>query len=230
MADGRARRRETPGGTLDRLSAIGIVPVVEIEDPAGAVELADALAAGGIGAAEIAFRTPAAADAIRAIAHARRDFLVGAGTVLTPETVDAACDAGATFLVSPGFGGRVAEAASRRDAPYIPGGSTATEIQRCLESGHPLVKFFPAEPLGGIATLRALAAPFRSYGVRFMPTGGVSPANAPAYLAQPWVACVGGSWLASRAALAARDFAAVRQLAAEAAAIVASAREGAGGS
>ncbi|HEY8703239.1 MAG TPA: bifunctional 4-hydroxy-2-oxoglutarate aldolase/2-dehydro-3-deoxy-phosphogluconate aldolase [Gaiellaceae bacterium] len=220
MADREAERSEV----LERLSGIGVVPVVEIEDAAAAVELADALASGGVGAAEITFRTAAAADAIRAIAEARPDFLVGAGTVLTAEAIELAHDAGASFAVSPGFGERVAEAASRHGIPYIPGGSTATEIQHCLGAGYPLVKFFPAEALGGVAMLTALAAPFQSYGVRFMPTGGIRVANAAAYLAKPWVACVGGTWLATRTALAERDFAAVRELAAEAAALVASAR------
>jgi 2-dehydro-3-deoxyphosphogluconate aldolase/(4S)-4-hydroxy-2-oxoglutarate aldolase len=211
-------------GALERLAEIGFVPVVEIADAGAAVELADALAAGGIGATEITFRTDAAADAIRAIARARPDFLVGAGTLVAADAVEVAHDAGASFAVSPGFGERVAEAASHCGLPYVPGGATATEIQRCLEHGYELVKFFPAEALGGVETLAALAAPFRSYGVRFMPTGGVSAANAAAYLSEPSVACVGGSWVATRELLAECDFLEVEQRAGEVAALVASTR------
>lgn len=143
--------------SLEELERLGVVPVVELDDAEAAVELADALAAGGITAAEITFRTAAAANAIRAIARARPDFLVGAGTLVRPDVVEAVVEAGAQFTVSPGFSRQVGEAAARHGLPYIPGVANATDIQLCLEAGHSLVKLFPVEALGGLRLLRALA-------------------------------------------------------------------------
>jgi 2-dehydro-3-deoxyphosphogluconate aldolase / (4S)-4-hydroxy-2-oxoglutarate aldolase len=205
----------------EELERVAVIPVVELEDAENAVDLADALAAGGIGAAEITFRTAVAARAISAIARARPGFLVGAGTLLRPE-------AGARFVVSPGFGREVHASAARHGLPYIPGVATPTDIALCLELGHALVKLFPIEPLGGLPLLRALAAPFAPNGVRFMPTGGISPTNLAGYLAEPSVACVGGSWIATRAVIAGRDYATVERLAREAAQQVALARSRSG--
>lgn len=212
--------------SLEQLERLGVVPVVELDDAEAAVELADALAAGGITAAEITFRTAAAAAAIRAIAQARPSFLVGAGTLVDPVAVEAAVAAGARFAVSPGFSRLVDSATARHGLPYIPGAASATDIQLCLEAGHSIVKLFPAEALGGLRLLRALAGPFAPNGIRFMPTGGISPLNLAEYLAEPAVACVGGTWIASRSAIARRDFAEVTRLAADAVRLVALARDG----
>jgi 2-dehydro-3-deoxyphosphogluconate aldolase / (4S)-4-hydroxy-2-oxoglutarate aldolase len=211
---------------LDALERAGVVPVVEVDDAEVAVELADALAAGGVTSMEITFRTAAAVEAIQAIVRARPDFLVGAGTLVRPDAVDAAVEAGARFAVSPGFSARVDAAAARHELPYIPGVAGATDIQSCLDAGHTLVKLFPVEPLGGLRLLRALAGPFAPNGIRFMPTGGVSAGNVAAYLAEPSVACVGGSWIAARGTIARRDFAEVTRLAREAVEQVALVRAG----
>ena len=178
--------------TLDRLALFGVIPVVVIDDAAQATLLADALVAGGLPVAEITFRTAAAADAIRAIAT-RGDMLVGAGTVLTPDQVSQAVDAGAQYIVSPGTSRAVVQRAQQLGVPVIPGAVTATEIQAVLELGLTTCKFFPAEASGGASAIKALAAPFNS--VRFIPTGGVTPENLASYLALPAVAAVGGSWM-----------------------------------
>jgi len=212
--------------SLEQLERLGVVPVVELDDAEAAVELADALTAGGIAAAEITFRTAAAANAIRAISRARPSFLVGAGTLVRPVAVEAAIEAGARFAVSPGFSRLVDRATARHGLPYIPGVANATDIQLCLEAGHSIVKLFPAEALGGLRLLRALAGPFAPNGIRFMPTGGISPLNLAEYLAEPSVACVGGTWIASRSAIARRDFAEVTRLAGDAVRLVALARAG----
>lgn len=199
------------------LNGSRIVPVVVLDDASFAPDLADALTAGGIPCAEITLRTPAALDAIRAVAG-RPDFAVGAGTVLTVAQVDAAVDAGATYLVSPGFDDAVAQRAAQRGVPLVPGIATATEIQRAIAAGLDHLKVFPAAAVGGTAALRAFAGPFP--GVRFLPSGGVSAANAAEYLALPSVFAVSGSWMVPAAALAARDAETVRALSAEATAAI----------
>lgn len=199
------------------LNGSRIVPVVVLDDASFAPDLADALAAGGIPCAEITLRTPAALDAIRAIAG-RSDFAVGAGTVTTVAQVDAAVDAGATYLVSPGFDDAVAERAAARGVPLVPGIATATEIQRAVAAGLDHLKVFPAAAVGGPAALRAFAGPFPD--VRFLPSGGVSAANAGEYLALPSVFAVSGSWMVPAAALSARDAETVRALSAEATAAI----------
>lgn len=199
------------------LNGSRIVPVVVLDDASFAPDLADALTAGGIPCAEITLRTPAALDAIRAVAG-RPDFAVGAGTVLTVAQVDAAVDAGATYLVSPGFDDAVAQRAAQRGVPLVPGIATATEIQRAIAAGLDHLKVFPAAAVGGTAALKAFAGPFP--GVRFLPSGGVSAANAAEYLALPSVFAVSGSWMVPAAALAARDAETVRALSAEATAAI----------
>ncbi len=199
------------------LNGSRIVPVVVLDDASFAPDLADALAAGGIPCAEITLRTPAALKAIRAIAG-RSDFAVGAGTVTTVAQVDAAVDAGATYLVSPGFDDAVAERAAARGVPLVPGIATATEIQRAVAAGLDHLKVFPAAAVGGPAALRAFAGPFPD--VRFLPSGGVSAANAGEYLALPSVFAVSGSWMVPAAALSARDAETVRALSAEATAAI----------
>jgi 2-dehydro-3-deoxyphosphogluconate aldolase/(4S)-4-hydroxy-2-oxoglutarate aldolase len=167
------------------------------------------LVAGGLPVAEITFRTDAAADAITALAK-RGDLLVGAGTVLTVEQVDRAIDAGAAFLVAPGTNPRVVEHAQKHSIPMLPGVATPTDIELAMSLGLGTLKFFPAESLGGVETIKALAGPYRS--IRFLPTGGITPEKLPDYLELPCVLACGGSWLAPRDKLAAGDFAAIRKL------------------
>ncbi len=211
-------------GLAAALRDVGVVPVVEIDEATAAARLAEALIEGGVACAEITFRTRAAAAAIEAIRRAVPGMLVGAGTILTPDQADVARDAGADFLVSPGFGPRVVERARVIGLPVLPGAATPTEIQMALEEGIETVKLFPAESLGGVAYLRALAGPFR--GVGFVPTGGIDAGSLAAYLAAPGVVACGGSWLVRREWIVARDYTAVAGAAREAAAIVARARAG----
>jgi 2-dehydro-3-deoxyphosphogluconate aldolase/(4S)-4-hydroxy-2-oxoglutarate aldolase len=185
---------------IESIAAGGIVPVILLDDAAAADQLALALLRGGLRCAEVTFRTDAAAEAIKAMA-AHPELLVGAGTVLSPAQVDQAVDAGARFIVSPGFSAAVVAHCRDRGVPVFPGVATPTEIQMALEAGVETVKFFPAEQLGGAPMVKALSAPFRS--VRFIPTGGVSTANLPDYLALPSVLAVGGTWMVARDLLAA---------------------------
>ncbi len=176
----------------DQLAQHRLVPVIALQDAACADPLAEALVNGGLPVAEITFRTAAAADAIRAMA-ARNDLLVGAGTVLTPDQVDCARDAGATFIVSPGFNPKVVQHCLDQDLPIIPGVSNPTDIEMALDHGLQVVKFFPAEAFGGLKTLQAISAPYAN--LRFMPTGGISPKNITDYLAFPKVLACGGTWM-----------------------------------
>jgi len=208
---------------LDRLSAVGVVPVIVVDDVPQAELLADALLAGGLPIAEITFRTAAAADAIRAVA-ARGDILVGAGTVTTVEQVDAAVAAGAQYIVSPGTSRAVVERAGELGVAALPGAVTATEIQAAMELGFDTVKFFPAGTSGGPAAIKALAAPFR--GVHFVPTGGVSLDNLADYLSIPAVCAVGGSWMVKPDLIKAGKSDELARLASEAVAKAAAIRAG----
>jgi 2-dehydro-3-deoxyphosphogluconate aldolase/(4S)-4-hydroxy-2-oxoglutarate aldolase len=201
---------------LSALSAARLVPVVVLDDVARADALAGALVAGGLPVAEVTFRTAAARDAIRVMAD-RGDILVGAGTVLTPAQVDEAVAAGAHYVVSPGLSRAVVERCQEHGVLALPGAVTATEVQAALELGLTTVKFFPAGTSGGAAAIRALAAPFGQ--VRFVPTGGVGPANLAEYLAIASVAAVGGSWMVPRDLIAAGDVARIQALTAEAVAL-----------
>ena len=208
----------TERDVLREILSCRIVPVVVLDDLETAVPVASALADGGLPVAEITFRTAAAAAAIRCIA-AETDVLVGAGTVVRPEQVDEAVDAGARFVVTPGLSVRVIERCRELEVPVIPGVATATEVIAAVDQGLDLLKLFPAEAAGGIALLRALRGPFPD--VRFVPTGGISAANAAAYLVLPSVAAVGGSWIVTPELIAARDFARITHLAREAVSIAA---------
>ena len=188
-----------------------VVAVVVIESLADAVPLARALVSGGIKAIEVTLRTPVALDAIRAIAAEVEGAVTGAGTLLTPGDIAAAEKAGARFGVSPGSTPRLLDAADDSSLPYLPGAATATEALCLLERGYRLQKFFPATPAGGPDYLRALASPLP--GIRFCPTGGITAASAPEWLALPNVVCVGGSWLSTRKVLLAGDWSAVEGLA-----------------
>jgi 2-dehydro-3-deoxyphosphogluconate aldolase/(4S)-4-hydroxy-2-oxoglutarate aldolase len=179
---------------LDEIRRLKIVPVIVIDDAERALGLADALSSGGLPCAEITFRTPAAAEALRRIAAERPDVLAGAGTVLTTEQAARARDAGARFIVSPGINPKVVEWCQDHSLPVFPGVCTPTEIETALECGLNVVKFFPAEPSGGVGFLKAIAAPFPD--LAFMPTGGITAANVREYLAFKRVVACGGSWMA----------------------------------
>ncbi len=197
---------------LEEIGGLGVIPVVTIDEPADAPALIAALADGGLPTAEFTFRTPAAIEAIRAASAARPDAIIGAGTVTTPAQVDAAVDAGARFIVSPGLDEDVVRRSRELGALPLPGCATATDLTRARRLGMDAVKFFPAEAAGGIAMLRALAAPFP--GLRFVPTGGIDIANMDPYLGDRRVLAVGGSWMVRPDLLKARDWASVTQLAA----------------
>jgi 2-dehydro-3-deoxyphosphogluconate aldolase/(4S)-4-hydroxy-2-oxoglutarate aldolase len=179
------------------------VPVVVLDDALDAEPLAQALIDGGLPIAEVTFRTEAALDAIARMAK-RGDILVGAGTVLTPQQVDLAVDAGAAYIVSPGLSRAVVERCGERGVAALPGAVTATEIQAALEMGLTALKFFPARASGGVEAIKALSAPFGD--VRFVPTGGIDADDCATYLGLECVVAVGGSWMVPRRAIADRDF------------------------
>lgn len=198
-----------------------VVPVLVINDLSRAAGLARALVAGGLPALEVTLRTPAALDAIRAMAEVEGG-VVGAGTLLTPADVKAAKKAGATFGVSPGATDRLIGACEDEGLPLLPGAVTASEVMSLLEKGYDVQKFFPAESVGGASALKALGAPIPQ--VRFCPTGGISMANVADYLLLKTVLCVGGSWVAPADAVAAGDWVRIETLARQAAALPRSAK------
>ncbi|MBN2905398.1 MAG: bifunctional 4-hydroxy-2-oxoglutarate aldolase/2-dehydro-3-deoxy-phosphogluconate aldolase [Rhodobacteraceae bacterium] len=191
-----------------------VIPVLVIDDATQARPLAEALVAGGLPVIEVTLRTPAALKAIAEMADVT-GAVVGAGTLITPADVEAAQAAGARFGVSPGATPALLDAARSGALPLLPGAATATEAMALLERGYSVQKFFPAQAAGGPAALKALAGPLPQIG--FCPTGGITPENAPDYLALPNTLCVGGSWIAPRPMLAAGDWAGITALAREAA-------------
>lgn len=195
-------------GIEARLRQIRVVPVIVIDDPAHAVPLAEALAEGGLPCAEVTFRTPGAVAALERIAKARRDFLVGAGTVLTTEQADRALDAGAQFAVAPGLNPRVVERCLEIGLPMFPGVCTPSELEAAMALGLRTVKFFPAEPAGGVKYLRAIAAPYGD--VSFIPTGGVTRESLGDYLSFRRVVACGGSWMAPSDWITAGAFESIR--------------------
>lgn len=200
----------------DIVSEIGtrrLLPVVVLQDAADAAPLGDALVAGGLPVAEVTFRTAAAVAALRTLSG-RGDLLVGAGTVVTADQVDRAIDAGAQFIVSPGFSASVVRRCLDRGVPVMPGVATATELMAASELGIELVKFFPAETSGGLAAVKALSGPFPE--ARFVPTGGIGPEQLQAYLAHRSVFAVGGSWMVAAKLMAERRFDEVTRLTAAA--------------
>ena len=199
------------------LSRVPVVPVVVVDDPAHAVPVARALVAGGLPVIELTLRTPVALDAIRAIASEVPEILVGAGTIVTPGQAKEALDAGAQFLVSPGSTPSLLGAMADTGLPFLPGTATVSEVLAVLEAGYTELKFFPAEASGGAAFLKSIASPVPA--ARFCPTGGITAATAPSYLALPNVGCVGGSWLTPADALASGDWGRVTELARAAAAL-----------
>ena len=207
----------------DTIRQLGIVPVIKIDDPEQAVPLAKALEAGGLPLAEVTFRTPAAAQAIRNITAGCPQMLVGAGTVTTTEQADAAMEAGAAFLVSPGFNPRIVRYCLEKNIPIFPGTCTPGEMEQAMELGLDTVKFFPAEAAGGTAFLKAVGGPYPK--LRFIPTGGINPENIAAYLKIKSVVACGGSWMVPADRIVAKDFETITKLTAEAVAVVRRCRE-----
>ncbi len=199
--------------TMDSIARARIVPVVVIDDAAAAPDVVAALQAGGIHCAEITLRTAAGVDAIASVAGTS-GFTVGAGTVLSTADVDACVDAGAQFVVSPGFDRAVVEHAMSLDVAALPGIATATEIQAAMNVGLEVVKLFPADRVGGLDAVKAFSGPFPE--LKFMPSGGVGVHNAREYIDHPSIFAISGSWMATRAAIAAGDFDTIRRLSAEA--------------
>lgn len=214
---------QTHQDTADSLlRRAGVLPVVTVDSVDQALRLAEALVAGGLPVIELTLRTPAALAAITALKAALPDLAVGAGTVLDAGQMQLAIDAGADFLVTPGTPPALAAALAAAPIPVVPGGATPTEFLALMAHGFRVCKLFPATAVGGLAMLKGLAGPLA--GLRFCPTGGIGPDNAAAFLAQPNVLCVGGSWMVPREWVDAGDYARVQQASADAAALVAAAR------
>ena len=199
---------------LEQFQKLGIIPVVVIDDAKDAVPLAKALCEGGLPVAEVTFRTDAAEEAIRLMAEAYPEMLVGAGTVLTTEQVDRAVAAGAKFIVSPGLNPKVVKYCQEKNVPITPGTARPTDIEMALELGLDVVKFFPAEQNGGLAMIKAMAAPYTK--VKFMPTGGINAKNLKSYLDFDKIIACGGSWMVPKDLVAAGDFEAIKNLTREA--------------
>lgn len=195
---------------FEQMSRIGIIPVIALDDAGDAAPLAEALLNGGISCAEVTFRTAAAEETIRKISEDYPEMLVGAGTVLTTEQVDSAVTAGAKFIVSPGLNPVTVKYCQAKGVPVIPGIMTPSEIELALSLGLTEVKFFPAEAAGGVKMIKALSAPYGN--VRFMPTGGISPANMEDYLSFPKVFACGGSWMVKKDLIQAGAFDRITEL------------------
>ena len=191
---------------FETLSHYGVVPVIALDDASHALPLADALIAGGLPVAEITFRTAAARDTIAQIARHRPDLHVGAGTILTEAQADAALEAGSHFALSPGLDERVLAHVKAIGLPFAPGIMTPSDLQAALRAGCPMVKFFPAMPAGGPNMLKNIAAPYAHTGIGFNPTGGVTLDNLADWLALTEVRAVGGTWIATRADIAAGNW------------------------
>ena len=207
---------------LDIIAECGIVPVIVIDDPGKAVPLARALVAGGIPCAEITFRTQEAGEAIARISRDVPEILVGAGTIVSQALAEKAADAGARFIVSPGFNPSVVDWCLSRGIPVIPGVNNPTGVEAAMEKGLSLLKFFPAEVSGGTAMLDALAGPYPS--ISFMPTGGISPDNLTNYLTRKNVFAVGGSWMVHKDLISREDWQSITALVQEAVSTVRSLR------
>lgn len=203
---------------LTKIQEIGIVPVVSLENAKDAAPLANALCDGGLACAEVTFRTDAAEEAIRIMAHQFPDMLIGAGTILTTKQVDRAAAAGAKFIVSPGFNPKIVNYCKEKGILIIPGICTPSELEQALEYGLDVVKFFPAEPAGGLSMIKALSAPYPN--MKFMPTGGINPENVKNYLHFHKIIACGGSWMVKDNLITSGNYAEVTKLAQEAVAIV----------
>ncbi len=203
---------------LEQFQKIGIIPVVVLDDAKDAEALGKALMEGGLPAAEVTFRTDAAEESIRIMSEKFPEMLVGAGTVLTTEQVDRAVAAGAKFIVSPGLNPKVVKYCIEKNIPVTPGTQTPTEMEQALELGLDVVKFFPAEPAGGLKMIKAVSAPYTM--LKFMPTGGISAENVREYLAFDKILACGGSWMVKKDMIKNGEFDKIKDMVAEAAAIV----------
>lgn len=199
---------------LSKIQMMGIVPVIKLDHARDAVPLAKALCDGGLPCAEVTFRTAAAEESIRLMREAFPDMLIGAGTVLTTEQVDLAVKAGASFIVSPGLNPKVVSYCVERGIPITPGCSTPSDIEAAIELGLDVVKFFPAEAAGGLAMIKAMAAPYVN--MKFMPTGGINASNLISYLDFPKIIACGGSWMVKDDLVKAGDFVKITELTKEA--------------
>lgn len=203
---------------FEQFSKIGIIPVVVLDDPKDAAHLAKALCENGLPCAEVTFRTAAAEETIRIMSREFPDMLVGAGTVLTTEQADRAIAAGAKFIVSPGLNPKVVQHCIDKSIPVTPGTQTPSEMEQALELGLKVVKFFPAEPAGGLAMIKAVAAPYTE--LKFMPTGGINAKNVRDYLAYNKIIACGGSWMVKKDLIAAGEWDKIAAMVKEAAEIV----------
>ena len=203
---------------LKTIENFGVVPVVVLNDAKDAAPLAKALCEGGLPCAEVTFRTEAAEESIRIMATEFPEMVIGAGTVLTIDQVDRAVGAGAKFIVSPGFDPEIVDYCISKGIVVLPGCITPSEVTQAVKRGLEVVKFFPAEQFGGVATIKALAAPFTS--VRFMPTGGISAKNLADYLGFKKIVACGGSWMVKGDMVAAGEFDKIKEMTAEAVALV----------
>ncbi|MES2708892.1 MAG: bifunctional 4-hydroxy-2-oxoglutarate aldolase/2-dehydro-3-deoxy-phosphogluconate aldolase [Verrucomicrobiota bacterium] len=216
IAEGMSENETTVFGKLQKSAIVAVLILERAED---AVPVAEALLEGGVDAMELTLRTPAALDALREIRSRVPGMLAGVGTILTPDQVRQVVDAGGAFGVSPGLNPRVIEAALQADLPFAPGICTPSDIERALEYDRKLLKFFPAEPSGGLKYLEAIAAPYAHLGVKYIPLGGVNPSNCNNWLASPLVGGIGGSWLAPKPLIESRGWNSIREAAAQAIAI-----------
>lgn len=214
--------RSTTENLLQKISENCLLPVVVLDSANDALPLASALEAGGLPVAEVTFRTEAAAASIKAISDAMPSVIVGAGTVLTADHVSQAFDAGAQFLVSPGFNPKVVSKAAELGLPIVPGVNSPTDVEMAMDHGLDVLKFFPAEASGGVSMLKSLAGPYGN--VRFIPTGGIGPKNLADYLNLPNVLACGGSWMVSPKMIANGDFNQISDLTREAVALAKSSK------
>ena len=206
----------------EKISTLGVVPVVVLEDAKDAAPLAKALVEGGLPCAEVTFRTDAAEESIKIMTSEYPDMFVGAGTVLTIEQVDRAVAAGAKFIVSPGFDPEIVDYCLSKEIPVFPGCITPSEVAQAVKGGLKVVKFFPAEQFGGVATIKAMAAPY--VGLKFMPTGGVSAKNLESYLSCDKIVACGGSWMVKGDLVKAGKFDEIKAMTEEAVKLVAEIR------
>ncbi len=211
---------------IERIRGVGVIAVLTLDRSEDAVPLARALLAGGVSAMELTLRTPAAVEALATISREVPEMLAGAGTVLTPEQVRQVAEAGAAFAVAPGTNPKVVGEAQAAGLPFAPGVATASEVERAVDLGCRVLKFFPAEAMGGLKYLKSLATPYAHLDLRYMPLGGLNAANMADYLASPFVLALGGSWLARREVIQKRDWRTITANAAEAADIVRRVRQG----
>ena len=206
----------------EKISTLGVVPVVVLEDAKDAAPLAKALVEGGLPCAEVTFRTDAAEESIKIMTSEYPDMFVGAGTVLTIEQVERAVAAGAKFIVSPGFDPEIVDYCLSKEIPVFPGCITPSEVAQAVKRGLKVVKFFPAEQFGGVATIKAMAAPY--VGLKFMPTGGVSAKNLESYLSCDKIVACGGSWMVKGDLVKAGKFDEIKAMTEEAVKLVAEIR------